>query len=176
MWSRGSWVRAPSLTPLAFMNKKLKLNQEAPEFVLQDTSENKVGLRDFAGKWVILYFYPRDNTPGCTIEALDFTALRSDFEKLNAVVLGISKDSCASHQKFTEKKALTINLLSDPESEVQKKYGVWRPKKFLGKEFLGTVRSTFLISPKGVIVKIWDSVKAKEHAQEVLETLTALTQ
>lgn len=156
------------------MNTKLKISQDAPKFTLQDTNENEVKLSDFAGKWIILYFYPRDNTPGCTIEAIDFSALRKDFEKLGAVVLGVSKDSCASHQKFTEKKSLTINLLSDPEVEVQKKYGVWRPKKFMGKEFLGTIRSTFLINPKGIIVKIWDSVKAKGHAEDVLSTLKKL--
>ncbi|MFC1656095.1 thioredoxin-dependent thiol peroxidase [Patescibacteria group bacterium] len=153
------------------MNTSLKENQKAPDFTLQDTNEASLKLSDFKGKWIVLYFYPRDNTPGCTIEAMDFSRLKKDFEKLNAVVLGISKDSCVSHQKFTEKKELTINLLSDPESEVQKLYYVWKPKKMMGREFLGTVRTTFLINPEGVIVKIWNKVKAKGHAEETLGVL-----
>ena len=149
----------------------LKKDQIAPDFTLQNGAEQTVKLSDFKGKWVVLYFYPRDNTPGCTLEALAFTSLKKDFALQNAVVLGVSKDSCASHQKFTDKQSLTIELLSDPDSAVQKKYGVWRPKKFMGREFLGTVRSTFLIDPQGKIAKIWDNVKAKGHAHLVLEEL-----
>jgi len=149
----------------------LKQGQKAPDFKLQDTNESDIKLSDFKGKWVVLYFYPKDNTPGCTIEAMEFSALKKDFEKLNTVVLGVSKDSCASHQKFTDKKNLTINLLSDPESRIQKLYGVWQKKKFMGREFMGTVRTTFLINPKGDIEKIWNNVKAKGHAQAVLDTL-----
>ena len=149
----------------------LKLNQKAPYFTLKNSNEFNIKLSDFIGKWVVLYFYPKDNTPGCTLEALAFTQLKQDFALQNAVILGISKDSCASHQKFTEKQNLGIELLSDPDSEVQKKYGAWRPKKFMGREFMGTVRSTVLINPKGKIIKTWVNVKAKGHAEIVLEEL-----
>jgi len=149
----------------------LQEGQKAPDFTLPDTNENPIKLSDLKGKWVVLYFYPKDNTPGCTIEAMDFSARKKDFEKLNTIVLGMSKDSCASHQKFTEKKDLSINLLSDEDSRVQKLYDVWKPKKMMGREFLGTVRTTFLIDPEGMIKKIWNNVKAKGHAEAVLETL-----
>lgn len=142
---------------------------KAPAFTLKDADENYVTLKDFRGKNVVLYFYPKDNTPGCTTEALDFTDLKSEFEKNDTAIMGISRDSCISHQNFIDKKNLTIKLLSDPDSSVQKKYGVWRPKKFMGREFLGTVRSTFLIGKDGRIKKYWDKVKAKGHAKEVLE-------
>lgn len=144
---------------------------KAPEFTLLDANEQSVSLKDFKGKFVVLYFYPKDNTPGCTIEALDFTALKEEFAKHKAVVIGLSKDSCQSHAKFTEGKNLTIILLSDDDHKVQEQYGVWAPKKFMGKEFLGTVRSTFLISPKQIILHSWSPVKVKNHAKEVLETL-----
>ncbi|HCW32605.1 MAG: alkyl hydroperoxide reductase/Thiol specific antioxidant/Mal allergen, peroxiredoxin Q/BCP [Candidatus Peregrinibacteria bacterium GW2011_GWE2_39_6] len=157
------------------MNTKLKEGQKAPHFSLLDASLQLFSLADFQGKWVVLYFYPKDNTPGCTTEALAFTRLESEFQKANAVVLGVSKDSCASHQKFIDQQKLTVALLSDSESVVQKQYGVWCPKKFMGREFLGTVRSTFLIDPNGVIRKIWDEVNAKGHAEEVLSTLKLLT-
>lgn len=150
----------------------LKVGEKAPEFSLEEGDGSVVSLSDFRGKSVVLYFYPRDNTPGCTIEAIDFSAFKKDFDAAGAVVLGVSKDSCASHKKFIEGRSLTIRLLSDPDSEVQKKYDVWRKRKFMGKEFLGTVRSTFLIDPAGVIVKIWDDVKAEGHAAEVLGELT----
>ncbi len=150
----------------------IKENQKAPEFCLKDSYEKDVCLSDFAGKKVVLYFYPKDNTPGCTIEALDFTALQGEFEKLNTVVVGVSKDSCQSHRKFVDKKNLAVTLLSDPDSEMQKKYNVWRMKKFMGREYMGTVRSTVLIDEKGVILKIWDGVKAKGHADDVLSHIS----
>ncbi len=152
----------------------LKEGQKAPDFTLQDTNESEIKLSDFKGKWVVLYFYPKDMTPGCTIEAMEFSLHKNEFEKLNAIVLGVSKDSCASHQKFTDKKELTINLLSDPDSRIQKLYDVWKPKKFMGREFLGTVRTTFLISPDQTIKKIWNEVKAKGHAEAVLKELANL--
>jgi len=155
---------------------KLKEGQPALEFTLPDQDGRPVSLRDLRGKWVVLYFYPRDNTPGCTIEAMDFTKFNYRFAKLHAVILGVSKDTCQSHQKFIAKKKLGIALLSDPDTKVQKLYGVWRPKKFLGREFLGTVRSTFLIDPKGEIAKIWDGVSARGHAEEVLVELSRLNQ
>ncbi len=152
----------------------LKEGQSAPDFSLQDQSGKKNSLKDFRKKSVILYFYPKDNTPGCTIEALDFTKIKSEFDKLNSVVIGISKDSCESHKKFVDGKSLDIILLSDSDKEVNKMYGVWKPKKIMGREFLGTVRSTFLIDPKGKISKIWYDVNAKGHAKEVLDYLKSL--
>ena len=144
----------------------------APEFCLKDSNQRSVCLKDFKGKKVVLYFYPKDNTPGCTIEALDFTRLSKDFERKNTVILGISKDSCESHKKFEKSRKLTIILLSDPEHKVQELYKVWGPKKFMGREFLGTRRTTFLINEKGMIIKEWKNVSVKGHAGEVLKFLT----
>jgi peroxiredoxin Q/BCP len=146
----------------------LKEGEEAPEFVLPDQDGRMVALSDFLGRMVVLYFYPKDDTPGCTTEAVDFTKLKSEFEAENTVIVGISSDSCESHVRFIKKHALRVMLLADREAEVQKRYGVWRPKKFMGKEFLGTVRSTFLVDEKGRIAKIWDSVNPSGHAAEVL--------
>ncbi|ETA67287.1 thioredoxin-dependent thiol peroxidase [Methanolobus sp. WCC1] len=148
--------------------------QKAPDFCLPDQNENNVCLKDFDGKWIVLYFYPKDNTSGCTREAQDFTSLKGDFESENAVVLGVSKDSVKSHVKFIEKKELGITLLSDEETTIHQKYDVWRTKKNYGKEYLGTVRSTFLIDTEGNIVKIWDNVRTNGHAEKVLETLKSL--
>ena len=148
----------------------MKENDKAPEFTLQNIS-----LKSFRGKWVVLYFYPRDDTPGCTLEAVDFSSLLEEFSKLHATVIGISKDSKKSHEKFITKHNLKVTLLSDEDHVVQELYGIWRLKKFMGREFMGTVRSTFLINPEGIIKKIWDPVRAKGHAQEVLDTLTQLS-
>ncbi|WMW24428.1 thioredoxin-dependent thiol peroxidase [Methanolobus sediminis] len=145
--------------------------QKAPDFCLPDQDENNICLKDLEGKWVVLYFYPKDNTSGCTKEAQDFTALKADFESENAVILGISKDSIKSHIKFIEKKELGITLLSDESTDIHQLYDVWRLKKNYGKEYMGTVRSTFLIDPEGNIAKIWDNVRVKEHAEKVLEVL-----
>lgn len=152
----------------------VKEGDKAPAFSLMDANEKTVELSDFKGDWLVLYFYPKDNTPGCTIEANEFTGLKGEFEKLGCVILGISKDSCKSHQKFIESQHLNIHLLSDPDSKMQKDYGVWRPKKFMGREFLGTVRSTFLLDPDGVVRKVWDNVKARGHAEVVLGELKRL--
>ncbi len=143
----------------------------AEDFCLKDADGKNVCLKDYRGRWVVLYFYPKDLTPGCTLEALDFSTLKKDFEKKNAVILGVSKDSCESHQKFIDKKKLTIRLLSDPDSMIQKKFGVWRLKKFMGKEFTGTIRTTFLINPTGKIKKIWEKVKVRGHASEVFAAI-----
>lgn len=153
------------------MPTKLAPGQTAPLFTLPDSIDHSTSLTDFKGKWVVLYFYPKDNTPGCTIEAIDFTRLKKDFAAADAIILGVSKDSCQSHAKFAEKQNLSILLLSDADTLVQQRYGVWRPKKFMGREFLGTVRSTFLINPDGKIAEIWDNVSAKGHAEDVLATL-----
>jgi len=152
----------------------LEIGNKAPDFCLPNQDSEEVCLRDLQGSWVVLYFYPKDNTPGCTTEALDFTALKSEFEKLGATILGISPDSIKRHCNFIEKKNLKITLLSDEEKEVAQKYGVWQLKKMYGKEYMGIVRSTFLINQDGEIAYIWSKVKVKGHAQEVLEKLKEL--
>jgi peroxiredoxin Q/BCP len=143
----------------------------APLFCLPDQNGKEKCLKDLKGKWVVLYFYPRDNTTGCTKEAQDFTSLKDAFEDEGAMILGVSRDSITSHQKFMEKKEIGITLLSDIEIAVHKLYDVWRLKKFMGKESMGTVRTTFLIDPEGNIAEIWDNVKTKDHAQAVLNSL-----
>ncbi|UCD03091.1 MAG: thioredoxin-dependent thiol peroxidase [Candidatus Aenigmatarchaeota archaeon] len=147
---------------------------EAPDFCLRDSENKEVCLRDMNGKNIVLYFYPKDNTPACTIEARDFSKLREEFEKFNTSVIGVSRDSAETHQKFIDRKGLSIKLLSDPAAVVQKRFGVWRPKKFMGREFNGTVRSTFLIDSVGRIAEHWDGVKVKNHAEHVLEAVKAL--
>ncbi len=146
----------------------------APEFCLPDSDGKEHCLRDFRGKWVVLYFYPKDNTSGCTKEAIGFTEKKDKFEKLGAVIIGISKDSQQSHRKFIEKRGLKILLLSDENHEIIEKYGAWGKKKLYGKEHWGTVRSTFLIDPEGKIVKEWRKVKVNGHVDEVLETLKSM--
>jgi len=152
----------------------LKIGDKAPDFCLPNQDNEEICLRDFAGSWVVLYFYPKDNTPGCTTEALEFTALKDEFEKEGAIILGVSPDPVKRHQNFVQKKNLAITLLSDEEKEVAKKYGVWQLKKLYGKEYMGIVRTTFLIDPDGKIAYIWPKVKVKGHAQEVLEKLKEL--
>mgnify|MGYP000321016321 CR=1 FL=1 len=152
----------------------LKINSRAPNFTLNSTSEIFYSLEDSFGKYVILYFYPKDDTPGCTIETNDFNKLLPKFKKLNCDIFGISKDDIKSHHKFKEKFKIKFNLLSDVELGILKKYKVWAKKKFMGREFMGIVRTTFLIDPNGKIVKIWDNVKVKDHAKEVLGTLKTI--
>ncbi|KGK99661.1 peroxiredoxin [Methanococcoides methylutens] len=152
----------------------LSAGEKAPNLCLPDPEGNDVSLEDLKGKWVVLYFYPKDNTSGCSIEAMEFTKLKIDFEKEGAFILGVSKDSQKSHQRFIEKKELGITLLSDESTELQQSYDVWQLKKMAGKEYMGTVRTTFLIDPEGNIAKVWDKVKAKGHAMEVLEELRAI--
>jgi len=149
----------------------LKINTKAPTFNLDSTSNDSYSLKNSIGKNIILYFYPKDDTPGCTIEANDFNKLLTKFKKLNCEVYGISKDNIKSHNKFREKYKIKFNLLADDELKIIKIYKVWAKKKFMGREYMGVVRSTFLISPKGKIIKIWDNVKVKDHANEVLRTL-----
>ena len=144
---------------------------KAPVFCLPNQDEEQVCLKDFLGKWVVLYFYPKDNTPGCTVEAIDFSAGLQQFAKKGAIVLGVSPDSPKSHCTFQEKHQLTVTLLSDPQHEVLEKYGAWGKKKNYGREYMGVKRTTFLIDPKGKIKRVWENVKAQGHAQEVLETL-----
>ena len=149
----------------------LKINSKAPSFTVTSTTNNKYSLNDSIGKYVVLYFYPKDDTPGCTMETNDFNKLLSKFKKLNCVVYGLSKDSLKSHDKFKDKYKIKFDLLADEDIKVLKKYKVWGKKKFMGREFMGIIRSTYLIDKKGKILKVWDNVKVKDHANEVLKTL-----
>ncbi len=153
---------------------ELKVGDKAPDFCLPDKNNDKVCLKDFKGKYVIVYFYPKDNTPGCTTEAIGFTGILSEFQKLNAEVIGISPDSPESHAKFIEKKNLKVTLLSDLDKEVLKSYGKWGKKKFRGKEYIGVTRSTFLVNTNGEIAHIWPTVSVKGHPEEVKKTLEEL--
>lgn len=156
------------------MKKSIKEGDRAPGFELPDSYEDKVSLGTYAGKWVVLYFYPKDSTSGCTTEALDFTSRLGDFEKLGAAVIGISPDSCKSHKSFVIKYDLGVRLLSDQGSKVCAAYGVWQTKKMYGREYKGVVRTTFLIDPRGMIRRIWDKVKVQGHGNEVLDALREL--
>ena len=151
----------------------LEIGTKAPEFTLPDKDGNAVSLTDFAGKKVVLYFYPKDNTPGCTRQACAFAGAYQEFKKINAVVIGISKDSVASHQKFAEKYGLPFILLSDPELTAIQAYGVWQEKKLYGKVSMGVVRSTFVIDEDGVIEKVMPKVKPNTNATEILTYLKA---
>ncbi len=151
----------------------LEVGTKAPEFTLPDKDGNVVSLVDFAGKKVVLYFYPRDNTPGCTRQACAFAGAYEEFKKINAVVIGISKDSVASHQKFAEKHGLPFILLSDPELTAIQAYGVWQEKKLYGKVSMGVVRSTFVIDENGMIEKVMPKVKPDTNAAEILTYLKA---
>jgi len=149
----------------------LKIGDKAPEVTLPNQDGIEISLRDFEGKWVVLYFYPRDNTPGCTTEAREFTQYLPDFDGLNAVILGVSPDSPKKHANFIAKKGLLITLLADENKEICKKYGVWQLKKMCGKEYMGIVRSTFLISPEGKIEAVWQKVRVKGHVVAVKQKL-----
>lgn len=139
--------------------------KEAPDFTLKSDKGSDVSLSDFRGKNIVLYFYPRDGTPGCTREAIEFRDLEKDFEEENFVIIGISNDSVESHQKFKKKHDIPFILLSDPEIKVLNLYGVWKEKSMYGKKFMGTERTTFIIDEKGVINKIYRKVRPKDHAQ-----------
>ncbi|PTQ55984.1 MAG: Thiol peroxidase, Bcp-type [Candidatus Carbobacillus altaicus] len=152
----------------------VQVGEMAPDFTLPASSGGEVSLRDFRGQPVVLYFYPKDDTPGCTTEAKDFRDLHPDFTALGAVVLGVSPDPLTSHSKFIAKHDLPFTLLSDTEHEVAERYGVWQLKKNYGREYMGIVRSTFLIDAEGRIVKIWSNVKVKGHAEEVKRALEEL--
>lgn len=144
---------------------------KAIDFCLPDENGKKVCLKDFKGKWIVLYFYPKDNTSGCTLEARDFSKHIEEFEKMNAVVIGISPDSIESHKKFKEKHDLKVILLSDESKEVLKNYGVWKLKKMYGRNYYGVERSTFILSPDGEIIYEWRKVRVKGHVEDVLEKL-----
>jgi thioredoxin-dependent peroxiredoxin len=149
----------------------LKVADKAPEFTLTNASNKAVSLSSFRGKWVILYFYPKDNTSGCTREAIDFTSLLPDFSKRKAVIVGVSPDTPQSHVQFITKHNLTVELLSDPDHAVLKTYGVWQKKKLYGKEYYGVIRTTFLIDKEGIIQQKWEKVNVNGHASAVFKTL-----
>lgn len=145
-----------------------KIGDMAPEFVLQDQNGVEHSLNQYAGQWVVLYFYPKDDTPGCTKEACSFRDSFAELKKAGIAILGVSVDPVKKHAKFVEKYTLPFTLLSDEDKEVVEKYGVWGKKKFMGREYMGTNRVTFLIDPKGMIAKVYEKVDPAHHAQEIL--------
>ncbi len=149
----------------------IEVGQKAPDFCLPNQDDVEICLRDLKGKWVVLYFYPKDNTPGCTTQAYEFTEAASDFLSLDAVILGVSADSTKKHRNFIEKKNLGITLLSDESTEMMQKYGVWQLKKNYGREYMGIVRSTFIIDPEGILRAKWEKVRVKGHIEAVKEKL-----
>ncbi|HLQ72154.1 MAG TPA: thioredoxin-dependent thiol peroxidase [Bacillota bacterium] len=146
----------------------VNFKEPAPDFVLPDSNGENIRLSDFEGKYVVLYFYPKDMTPGCTTEACDFRDAYEDFSSLNTVIIGISPDPAESHQKFIDKHELPFHLLADENHEVASDYGVWKLKKNFGKEYYGIERSTFIIDPEGNIVKAFQKVRVKGHVEEAL--------
>lgn len=146
----------------------LRVGETLPTFSLQDQTGNTISSETLKGKWSVIYFYPKDNTPGCTTEACSFRDAYSDFRKNGIVVIGVSKDSVVSHGKFVDKFQLPFILLADPELELIKTFGVWAKKKFMGREYDGILRTTFLINPKGEIVKVYENVKPADHAKMIL--------
>tara|TARA_B100000586_G_scaffold257930_1_gene222017 strand:+ start:343 stop:810 length:468 start_codon:yes stop_codon:yes gene_type:complete len=154
------------------MPKKLEIGDKIPKFFLNLSNNTVINSKDLIGKTFVIYFYPKDNTPGCTNEAKDFSCLFKDFEKLNVEIIGVSKDSIKTHQNFIEKHKLKIKLGSDLEGKVIEKFGVWVEKKMYGRIYMGIERSSFLISDKGRIENIWRKVKVKGHAKEVYERIS----
>ena len=152
----------------------LNSGDQAPDFDLPTYTGERLALKDLKGKNVVLYFYPKDMTPGCTTEAQDFRDLQKDFEKAGTIVVGASKDSPARHDKFKAKQDLNFPLLADEDGSLCEAYGVWQLKKFMGREFMGIVRTTFLIDAKGVIREVWPKVRVKNHAADVLAAAQGL--
>lgn len=157
------------------MAARIAVGAKAPAFTLLNQDDLKTKLFDFKGQWVVLYFYPKDDTPGCTTEACDFTGGLKSMEKLNATVIGVSADSTESHRKFIKKFKLKVTLLSDPDHEMIDKYGVWQLKNNYGKEYMGIVRTTYLIDPAGKVAHVWEKVSAEGHAKDVMAKLKELT-
>ena len=149
----------------------LQAGDIAPDFTLPADGSRTVSLSDYRGKFVVLYFYPKDDTPGCTVQAVDFTARKAVFEALGAVVVGVSKDSVAKHEKFIAKHGLDLTLGSDETGEMLARYGAWVEKSMYGKKYMGIQRSTVLIDRDGTVLKVWPKVRAKGHADDVLEAL-----
>lgn len=152
----------------------LEIGTVIKDFCLPNQDEEEICLRDIKGKWIVLYFYPKDSTPGCTTEACDFTVALPDFEDLSAIVLGVSPDSPKQHRNFIEKQGLKITLLADEEKSLCQAFGVWQLKKNYGKEYMGVVRSTFIINPEGKVAAAWEKVKVKGHVEEVKARLEGL--
>ena len=149
----------------------IKENSKAPNFNLPSSANNNFEINKSLKQYLVIYFYPRDNTPGCTNEAKDFSKLYKEFKKLSCEIVGISKDNIESHKKFISKFKIPFQLLSDEKMIALKKYGAWGEKSMYGKKFMGIKRTTVLINPKGKIIKIWNNVKVKDHAEEVLSCL-----
>ncbi len=152
----------------------LEIGDTIPAFCLPNQDEEEICFRDIKGRWAVLYFYPTDTTPGCTTEACDFTSALPNFTGLEAIVLGVSPDSPKKHRNFIEKKELKITLLADEDQELCKSFGMWQLKKFMGKEYMGVVRSTFLIAPDGTLAYKWENVKVKGHVEAVQSKLIEL--
>ncbi|MGA1933240.1 thioredoxin-dependent thiol peroxidase [Arcobacter sp. YIC-464] len=164
----------------------LEIGTKAPDFCAPNQDDIEICSRDLKGKWIVLYFYPKDMTPGCTTQACDFTEAHPQFDDLDAVILGVSPDDAQKHRKFIEKKDLSITLLADVNKKMCEDYGVWQLKKFMGKEFMGVVRSTFIINPEGDIAAIWEKVNVRKkktvkgekieivHVEEVRKKLQEL--
>ncbi len=149
----------------------LSIGDAAPDFSMPSDGGGTVALSDFTGRYLVLYFYPRDDTPGCTKEAIGFSALKGEFGKLGADILGISKDTAAKHDKFIAKHDLKVGLGSDESGEMIERYGVWGEKKLYGKVYMGIERATYLIGPKGEVLEIWRKVRVKDHVEAVLTAL-----
>ena len=156
------------------MSKPLEPGRRAPAFNLETQTGEKVALKDLKGKKVVLYFYPKDDTPGCTKEAIAFSEQKAKFTRAGAVIIGVSKDSAAKHKKFTDKHSLKVTLGADEDGKAIEKYGVWVEKNMYGRKYMGIERSTFLIDEKGVIREIWRKVKVSGHAEAVLEAVKAV--
>ncbi len=164
----------------------LEIGEKAPSFCIPNQDEVEICLRDLVGRWIVLYFYPKDNTPGCSTQACDFTKQEPMFDDMDAVILGVSADSPQKHRNFIQKKELDITLLADEEKSTCEAYGVWQLKKMAGREYMGIVRSTFIINPDGVVVATWDKVRVRKkkkidgeqiellHVDEVREKLKEL--
>ena len=152
----------------------LEVKTKAPEFCLPNQDDIEICLRDLKGKWIVLYFYPKDNTPGCTTEACDFTEAMPNFEALDAVILGVSADSPKRHRGFIEKQNLGITLLSDESTAMMQEYGVWQLKKNYGREYMGIVRSTCIINPQGEIAAVWENVKVRQKRKKQGETVETI--
>ncbi len=152
----------------------LKKGDKAPDFTLPDQNGIEVSLNNYKRKWIVLYFYPKDMTPGCTTEACNFSDEYTEFQENHIIVIGISKDSVKRHKKFETKYNLPFTLLSDENGKVCEDFGVWQEKSLYGKKFMGIVRSTFIINPEGIITKVYPKVKVKEHISEVLKDLQEL--
>jgi peroxiredoxin Q/BCP len=152
----------------------ITVDTKAPEFCLPNQDDVEICLRDLKGKWIVLYFYPKDSTPGCTTEACEFTEAVGDFSELDAIIIGVSADSTKRHRNFIEKQNLGITLLSDESTSMMQEYGVWQLKKNYGKEYMGIARSTFIINPEGIVKAVFENVRVKDHVAKVQDKLKEL--